>query len=72
MLIRHRLPESRPAINPKPYAVFMQSGFAPLTVKWSDPNLGEKKRKAADELNDPNRENNQVSHEQQHGIMSGS
>jgi len=26
----------------------LQGGFSPLTVKWADPNLTEKKRKAAE------------------------
>ena len=39
----------------------LQDGFAPLNVKWSDPNLNEKKRKAQEELNDPNRDNTQAS-----------
>lgn len=38
----------------------LQGGFAPLTVKWADTNFNEKKRRAAEELADPNRDNNQV------------
>lgn len=32
----------------------------PLTVKWADPNLNEKKRKAAEDAHDPNKDNTQV------------
>ena len=34
----------------------MQGGFSPLTVKWADPNLTEKKRKAA-EVEEPRSSN---------------
>jgi hypothetical protein len=40
----------------------VQGGFSPLTVKWADPNLTEKKRKAA-EISEPrkvNSDNTQV------------
>lgn len=37
-----------------------QGGVAPLTVKWADPNLHEKKRKAFGEPTEPQREQTQV------------
>lgn len=42
------------------HGAFVQGGFTPLTVKWADPNLNEKKRKAAEDAMDPNRDNTQV------------